>query len=188
MFPNPGSIHHLLTANHHRLILIPEPRIEGNQRRTDGLSLLASRHGKPKLDPDVSTVIAFRSQGHDGIRPLARPLKGACVIDIEIGVPTQIDQQAFGIPRRCRPNPGAPTPVTRLLQFDRRKSDVVEPGQMLPVVNVFPDPFEGHAHKTLIHGTQGQFVRQSAPSPSSILECPLSAPPERVLLASFFIS
>ncbi len=111
-------------------------------------------------------ILGFGSQRHQGIRALPRPLESTRVIDVSVGFSAQINQKSFGFARGGQPNPGPPSPFAGIFQLDPRKGSIVEPGQMFPVVNVFPNPLEGHRNPALVDRTQCQFSRHNAHSPS----------------------
>ena len=169
-FAPPGArrIQLLLATNHHGLVLVPQTGIHRNQGCANRMSLLGVGDGKPELHPDVGGVLGFGSQRHQGVGALPRPLESTRVIDVSVGFPAQIDQKSFGFGRGSQPNPGPPSPFAGIFQLDPRKGTIVEPGQMLPVVNVFPDPLEGYRDSALVHRTQFQFGRHKALSPFGI--------------------
>src|SRR5687767_3314002 len=63
-----ASIELLLAPRHHRLVLVPEPRVQPDEGSSQGVGLGGINGGYAKLDPDVGRPVVHRRQPREDLR------------------------------------------------------------------------------------------------------------------------
>src|SRR6185436_2227220 len=157
-----GAVEQRLASRHHGLVLIPEERVHRDQARADSLRARRLESGNEELDVDARAPWVERYEAREHVRPGARAVDRAAVIEPRVAVDRDVEDErlatARGAERRLGaiPRRGVPEEAHVAERFR------MEPWQMLPIQDVFPDPLERCMDDALVDG--GRHLRHPVPA------------------------
>jgi len=139
-----------LTPHHHRLVLVPEARVELDEHRADRVAALGRDVRHEELDVDAGRVRRRGRERRHDVGARARALDRAAVVDASAPIGLDVDHERRAAVRERRL--GAEARPRRLEQADVAERRVVEPRQVLPIEHVLPHALERRGDGAIVGG------------------------------------
>ena len=154
---------HGLAAHHHRLVLVPESRVERRVAAAERVDLRGRHARKQELDADVRRVRLLRRELRPDLRPgaCARGGRGdvARVRTVEPHLHLDLVRRIGAASAQAR----APAVRAGRQAADRVERAAVQARQMLPVEHVLPDALERRGDRALVDRDGDEVGRAHGP-------------------------